>query len=446
MMKRSLRLISLGGTEDVNKNMFIYESNNDILIIDCGLDFPEPDGKEGLIIPDISYLLGKKEKVRGILVTHGHEDHFGALPYILPKISVPVYSTRLVSGFIEDSLKDFNLVEKTKLNVFDPEKDILNLGCFKITPFRVNHSVPDSVGFVLETPVGKIFHVSDFKFDWTPVMDRPFDVSKIACLSREGVLALCSDCLGVHEEGYTRSEKDIEKAFLFLLSQAEDQVFITTVSSNISRIKQAINASRRFNRKVVLLGRSIEQKVKIARRLGYLKISSQDLISSRKARRLPPKMITYIAAGSYGQIGSALWRVAYNDRSPVSLRKGALVIFSADPSPPGAKLRMGQLIDQIIGLGASVRYYETQEDLHVSGHGSRGDLSLMARLVNPQYFIPIGGTIRHMCSYAELITGMGYKSNSVFELPEGQILEFSGRSPRLGERIKLQKILVKQPN
>lgn len=441
-MKKALRFIPLGGTESVHKNMHVYEHDDDILIVDCGLDFPEPNTEEGLIIPDISYLLEKREKIRGILITHGHEDHFGALPYILPRLNVPVYTTRLVSGFIESSLKEFRLEGKVRLNIFDPEKDILSLGCFKVIPFRVNHSVPDSVGFVLDTPAGRIFHVSDFKFDWTPVMDTPFDVSKVACLSRKGALALCSDCLGVNKEGYTRSEKDIEKTFMLFLSQAENQVFITTVSSNISRIKQAIDASRCFGRKVALLGRSIEQKVKIAQALGYLKVSPKDLLSRKEAKRFPSKRITYIVAGSYGQPGSALWRITNDEYPAVSLKKQALVIFSADPAPPGTKIQVDILIDQLIGKGANVHYYEIQENLHVSGHGSRGDLSLLARLVNPKYFIPIGGTVRHMRSYKGLIEEMGHDGSRVLELPEGQILEFFDSHPRLGMKIKLQKVLV----
>ena len=441
-MKKALRFIPLGGTEGVNKNMYLYEYGDDILVVDCGLGFPDQTmlGVER-VLPDFSYLSDNVSKIRGIIITHGHEDHFGALPYLLSKLNVPVYSTRLVSGFIKNALGEFG-IKDVHLHVFDPEKDTFSLGVFKITPFRVNHSVPDSVGYILKTPVGKIFHISDFKFDWTPINDLPFDLSKVAKEASQGVLILLSDCLGVNNEGHTQSERTIKNTFRSLLSQAKGQVLITTISSNISRIQQAVDVSLETGRKIVFVGRSLRDKVSIAQRLGYLKIRREDVVRERKAKDFPQDRLTYLVAGSYGQNDSALSRIAYGTHRSVGLQKRALVIFSADPAPPGTKILVDALVDQLIKEGADVHYYDIQENLHVSGHASRQDLALLINLVRPKFFIPLGGTLRHMRSYKGLVREIGQDSKKVFELPEGQVVEFFNNQARLGKKIKLRDVLI----
>ena len=441
-MQKPLRFISLGGTEGVNKNMHLYEYGDDILVVDCGIGFPDPTvpGVDK-ILPDFSYILKRKSKVRGILITHGHEDHFGALPFLLSKLNVPVYCTKLVGGFIKNALREFR-VKDIFLNIFDPQKDIISLGAFEIVPFPVNHSVPDSVGYIIKTPLGKVFHISDFKFDWTPVKDPPFDLSRVALESKKGVLILASDCLGVNEEGYTQSERMIEETFRTLMQGARGQVFVTTISSNISRMQQAINVSLDLGRKVVFIGRSVREKARIARELGYLSVKDDNLVSERKARSFPQEKITYLISGSYGQPGSALWRVAHRLHSSISLRKDSLVIFSADPAPPGAKIWVDKIVDQLIGGGADVHYYDIQESLHVSGHASRGDISLLMGIIKPRFFIPIGGTLRHVESYRGLVEEMGQDSRNVLGLSEGQVVEFFDGQVRLGERIELKNILM----
>lgn len=443
MFSHPLRFVSLGGTESINKNMHVYEHGDDVLIVDCGIDFPDPTmfGVDK-ILPDFSYVLKKKSQVKGILVTHGHEDHFGALPFLLSKINVPVYCTKLVGGFIRDALKELHLQDRVKLNIINPEKEILTLGAFTVVPFRVNHSVPDSVGYIIKTPVGKIFHISDFKFDWTPVQDPPFDLARVALEAKQDVLALVGDCLGVNEEGYTQSERMIEETFRLLMQKAKNQVFVTTISSNISRMQQAINVSSELGRKVVFVGRSVREKTSVARELGYLTIRDSDLISERRAKNFPQEKLTYLISGSYGQPGSALWHVAHDFHNFVSLKKSALVIFSADPAPPESKIWVDKITDQLMIYGADVHYYDIQENLHVSGHASRGDLSLLIGIIRPKFFIPIGGTLRHMRAFKGLVEEVGQDPKKVFELPEGQAVEFFDNQARLAKKIKLKDVLI----
>lgn len=437
-----MKLIPLGGAGTVTKNMFVYEYGEDILLVDCGIGFPEEEqlGVD-VVIPDVSFLRGKVARIRGIIITHGHEDHFGALPYLLPELGKPpIFASKLVLGFIRNKLSEFNLLSGQSLNLIEPETDPFELGVFKIIPFRVNHSVPDSLGFSIETPAGQIIHAADFKFDWTPVDGRQFEISKLAKLSEKGVLCLLSDCLGSTSPGYTESERLIEQTFEQAIAQAQGQVFITTVSSNISRMQQAVNASLKFNRRLALLGRSIEQNVAVARSLGYLEFPENALISPNEARRLPVQALTYLIAGCYGQPDSALARLAVGENE-VELKKGALVVFSADPIP-GTEDRVYRLIDKLIALGAVVIYSEIQGGLHVSGHGSRGDLAMMIGITKPSYFIPIGGTLRHMREYARLAAEMGFDPRAVLELKEGEIAEFHRGKAAISGSIKTSDIFV----
>ena len=435
--------MSLGGIRDVTKNMYIYEYGQDILVVDCGIGFPDSE-KVGVdvIIPDTSYLERNLNRVRAIIITHGHEDHFGALPYVLPKVPVPVYATRLVTGFIKAKLEDYGLTGRFNLNLVDPEKGSFTVGNFKITPFRINHSVPDAVGYCLETPEGKVFHVPDFKFDWTPVDGRRFDVAKVVELAKNDALLLCSDCLGANSEGYTRSEQSIEQVFESIIEKAGGQLIITTISSNISRIQQAINASLKYDRKVVVVGRSISKNVLVAKELGYLKINNKDLVRAEKATDFSQNKLTYIVAGAYGQSESALYRIANNSHKFVELKKGATVIFSADPNPPGVSDAVDIVVDKLTELGAEVHYYEIQNDLHVSGHGSQGDMLLLASLVRPKYFVPIGGTARHLRAYSKLISQTGIERERVFELETGAFLEFSEGRASMGPKITVNDVYV----
>ena len=434
---KTLRFIPLGGAGHVNRNMFAYECGEDIIILDCGAGFPDFEmlGVD-VTLPDISYLEkeGRKSKVRGIIITHAHYDHFGALPHILPHLPVPVYGSKLTLEFVKLALADQGLPEKQDLFEIAPEKDSFSLGCFRITPFRVCHSVPDSLGFILQTPVGNIFHVSDFKFDWTPVDGRLFEVGKVvSAAQKEQPLALVSDSLGATTPGYTQSEKDIEASLEREIEEAEGrQVFVVTISSNISRIKQTVAASLECGRKICFLGRSMEQSSLIAEKLGYLKLTKKDLVEPRGAKGFDQSQLTYVAAGCYGQPNSAISKVAGGEHSLVKLKEGAKVVFSADPSPPGARNAVDLVIDRLILLGAQVSYYEIQENMHVSGHGSAGDIQMLMGLVKPKYFVPIGGTPKHMRAYSLLAQEMGNPQEAILELREGEFLEFKDRKATRG--------------
>lgn len=439
-----LRYLSLGGAGEVNKNMHLYEYNGQILVVDCGIDFPDSDmpGVE-IVIPDFSYLLQRRDKVLGIVITHGHEDHYGALPYLLQNLNVPIYASRLVRGLILAKLEEFGLEKKAAVHALDPERSGVVLGPFRVTPFRVNHSVPDSCGLCLETPVGKVFHVADFKFDWTPVMDKPFDVARMLKLAEGGVLALLSDSLGAATGGYTRSERDIEEQFLQIFSRARRQIFLTTISSNISRMQQAVNVSLKLGRKICFLGRSIERNASVARSLNYLKLPRKAVIKMESAFDFPQSQITYIVTGCYGQPNSVLAKLARRDYRYIALQSQATVVFSADPSPPGAKEHVDALVDRLTAQDTDVYYYDTQENLHTSGHGSSGDLLMLAALLKPAHFVPIGGTRRHAQAYSRLIMSLGVEETRVFKMEPGQFLRFTAnRKASLGEKINLTGVYV----
>ena len=394
-----------------------------------------------LVIPDFTYLRENAHKLRGILISHGHEDHLGALPFLLKDVKAPVYSTKLVAGFIEDKFRDYG-IKNLKVSVFDPEKDILSLGAFKITPFRVSHSVPDGVGYCIDTPEGKVFHIPDYKFDWTPVDGRPFDVVKLAALATGGALALASDAIGATNPGYTESEKEIEGRLENIIRDKTGQIFFTTISSNISRVKQALNVAHKLGRKVVFVGRSIDGKAEIARRLGYLSYSDGLVITPKEAAKLPPHKLLYIISGSYGQPGSALYRLAVDEHEFLSIEPGDVVVYSSDPAPPGSKDNVDFEVDKFMEKNVEVHYYDMQEDLHVSGHGSQKDIEMLFALVRPKYFIPIGGTVRHMRFYSKIAESMGTPTNNVLQLLPGQIVEYQAGSARLAGKLDVKDVLV----
>jgi ribonuclease J len=438
----SLKFIALSGTTGVTENFYVYEYGGDIVIVDCGVGFPEPDmfGVD-LVIPDFTYIKQNASRLKGILISHGHEDHLGALPFLLKEVQAPIYATKLVAGFIEDKFEDYELTSP-KINIFDPERDVLSLGAFRVTPFRVSHSVPDGVGFAIDTPEGKVFHVPDYKFDWTPVDGKPFDVARMSSLTTEGVLAVASDCLGSTTPGYTESEREIEGKIEEIVRKSRKQVYFTTISSNISRIQQALNVCLRLGRKAAFIGRSVERKSEIAKNLGYLHYPGDLVVRPKQAAKLPEDRVMYIISGSYGQPGSALYRTAIGEHDYLKINAGDLVIFSSDPAPPGSKANIDFVVDKLIEINADVHYYDMQEDLHVSGHGSQKDISMLFGLLRPKYFIPIGGTVRHMRAYNLLAQSMGANPKDVFELTPGQTVEFRNQTARLAGRVPIKNVLV----
>jgi len=441
-MQNKLKFIALSGTTGVTENLYVYEYGNDMIVVDCGVGFPESEmfGVD-LVIPDFSYIKQNAAKLRGVLISHGHEDHLGGLPFLFKDVQTTIYATKLVGGFIQDKFEDYK-DKVPKISIFDPEKDVLSLGVFKITPFRVSHSVPDGVGFCIDTPEGKIFHVPDYKFDWTPVDGRPFAAAKVATLASQGALALASDALGANTPGYTESERAIEGRIEAIAGSTKGKIYLTTISSNISRMQQTINVAAKLGRKVVLIGRSIERKAQIAKDLGYLLYPNDLVIRSKQASRLSPDKLLYIISGSYGQPGSALYRLSLGEHDFLKVGKGDVVIFSSDPAPPGSKANVDFLVDKLIESDVDVHYYDMQEDLHVSGHGSTGDIEMLFALIKPKYFIPIGGTIRHMRAYGLIAQRMGAAEQNVLELLSGEIVEFSGQNARRAGKVPVKEILV----
>jgi ribonuclease J len=443
-MKNSnkLKFIALSGTTGVTENLYVYEYGNDMIVVDCGVGFPESEmfGID-LVVPDFGYIKQNVNKLRGVLISHAHEDHLGALPFLLKEVETTIFATKLVGGFIQDKFEDYEM-KPPKISVFDPERDVLTLGVFKVTPFRVAHSVPDGVGFCIDSPEGKLFHIPDYKFDWTPVDGKPFDVAKMTTLAAGGALSLASDSLGATTPGYTESEKAIEERIEGVGRHVKGKIYLTTISSNISRMQQTINAAERLGRKVVLIGRSIERKAQIAKDLGYLFYPQGVVIDAKQAGSVPPDKIIYIISGCYGQPGSALYRLALGEHKFLKISKGDAVIFSADPGPPGSKNSIDFLVDKFIEEDVDVHYYDMQEDLHVSGHGSLKDIEMLFALVRPKYYIPIGGTIRHMRAYGLIAQQMGAKEDDIFELNPGEIVEFSGGNGRRAGKVPVKETLI----
>lgn len=443
--KESVRIFPLGGIGNVTKNMFVYEYRIDgnlidVLIVDCGIGFPD-EAMYGvdLVIPDVSYLLAKKDKIRGLILTHGHDDHIGALPYILPKFpSFPIFATKLTAAFAQLKLREFGI--NTKVTVFD-WKAKLSFGRFNITPVHVTHSIPDAANFIIETPVGIFYHGSDFKFDLTPIDNFPSELGKIALAGEKGVLCLLSDSLGSERPGFTLSERIIEDTLEREIRNCGGKMLFVTQSSNISRIQQAINVALRHNKKISFIGRSVDQNAQTSAKLGYLKFPPQSFIYDKQLLRLPDNQLFLIVAGAQGQTDSALARIARGEHKYIRLRENDVVVLSADPIP-GNEQAVHELVDMLTQAGARVSYSEIMDELHVSGHGSQQDLRLMLSLTKPKYVLPIGGTYRHMVAYRTLAMEMGYAKDEILIPEEGEVLEFGTKKPQVAERIETNAIMV----
>lgn len=436
----ALTLIPLGGVGDVTKNMYVYEYKNDILIVDCGVGFPDTEmpGVD-LIIPDISYLLERRGKIRGIILTHGHEDHIGALPYHLPKLNAPVFASRLTAGLVEAKLSEFKF--PGKVNIINPQAPF-NLGSFRIASAHVNHSVPDALAFIIQTPVGTFCHAADFKFDWTPVDGFYTDVGTLAEAGKKGIFCLLSDCLRAEKPGYTPSEQMIEETFEQEIRSCRGKFIITTHSSNISRLQQAVNVSLRHNRKICFVGRSMEQSLEVAQKLGFLKIPQKQVVRVESLSGIQDKYLTLLVAGSQGQESSALSKIAHGDHRFVRIKHGDKVVFSSDPIP-GNENAVHNLIDTLTQIGANVSYSEVLEDVHISGHGASGDLMLMIGLTKPDFLLPIGGSFRQMKQYATIAQKMGYPEEKVLLVENGdRVAFFKDKRVSILGKVEVKNIFV----
>jgi len=428
MTKSRVKIIPLGGLSEIGKNMIVMEYGGDIIVIDVGLMFPEEEmlGID-LVIPDISYLMERREKIRGIVITHGHEDHIGALPFLLPQLNVPVYSTKLAQGLIQVKLKERKALSEAKLKVVSPGEQV-TLGKFRIEFYPVCHSIPDSVGLIIHTPVGIIVHSGDFKLDYTPVSGKPTDLSRLAQLGAQGVLLLLSDSTYAELPGYTPSEKVVGESLEHIMADAPGRVIVTTFSSLISRVQQVIDAAAKYQRRIFIVGRSMSDTVRMALELGYLKAPDGMLGRLDEIRGMPPNKIVFVTTGSQGEPTSALVRMANRDHRQVHIQRGDTVIISATPIP-GNEAVVNRTVDNLFKQGAQV-FYSKLAQVHVHGHGSQEELKLLLNLVKPRFFMPIHGEYRHLSLHAKLAQSVGIPEDNIFVLEDGDILELGSQSAK----------------
>jgi ribonuclease J len=440
MARQKLRIIPLGGLGEIGKNMMAIEFANDIIIIDAGLMFPEEDmmGVD-LVIPDINYLLERREKLRGIIITHGHEDHIGALPYILPQLDLPVYGAKLTKGLISVKLKEHRYSKKATLRTIQPGVKF-TLGSFKIEPFSVCHSIPDSLGFIIYTPMGIVIHSGDFKIDYTPVDGKPTELAKLAQLGTQGVLLLLADSTYAELPGYTPSETVVGETLARIVAEAPGRVIITTFSSLISRIQQVIDAAAKHNRHVFVIGRSMRDTTRIASELGYLNSPPGVLRRFEEIHRFPHNQVILLTTGSQGEPTSALVRIANRDNNQVKIIPGDTVIMSATPVP-GNEALVNRTVDNLFRQGAHV-VYEKLAQVHVHGHGSQEELKLLLSLVKPKFFVPIHGEYRHLSLHARLAKSLGMPETNIFVLENGSILELDHEKGRIIGRLPTGNVYV----
>ncbi len=426
MSTKKLRIIPLGGMGEVGRNMTVLEYDQNILVVDCGLMFPENDmlGVD-IVIPNTAYLVEHKDWLRGFVITHGHEDHIGALPYVLPQVSAPIYATRLTRGLIEVKLKDHKLLEKVELHTVQPGEKVA-LGPFNVEFFRVSHSIPDAVGIAVDTPVGLVVHTGEYKFDYTPVHGSPTDVQRLASYGARGVLALLSDSTNAERPGSTPSERVVSESFDFVFSQAKGRVIVSTFASNISRIQQVIDSAVKQGRRVGVVGRSMVDNVRMAADLGYLNIPPGVLLPVNELEKLLLHQVTIVCTGTQGEPTSALVRMANQEHRQVNIMAGDTVVLSATPIPGNEEL-VARTLNNLFRLGAKV-FYHRLLPVHVSGHASQEEQKLMITLTRPKFFVPIQGEYRHLVLHSELAQQLGIPAENVFVIENGQVLELDENS------------------
>jgi ribonuclease J len=440
--EESVSIIPIGGVGDVTKNMYLYEYKNEILIVDCGIGFADSNAPGvDFLIPDISYLKKTNKRIVGMILTHGHEDHIGALPFILPSLpNFPIHATPLTAEFIKAKISDFGIRRPITTNNFQGS---VTLGSFTVSFIRMTHSILDASNLLIKTPAGTIYHGSDYKFDFTPYDGKPSELRKIAKAGDEGILALLSDSVGSERTGNTPSEKEIAQKFEDAIGKASGKVYVTTYSSNIVRMNQAIAAALKYNRKICFIGRSFMKARDAGKKLGYMNIPMKMEVKPHEAKRLKPNQVLILLAGSQGQIESGLVRIASGDDRDLTITKDDTIIFSADPIP-GNEQNVNSLVDMLSKTGAKVYYSNIAKEFHVSGHGSQRDIELMISLAAPKFVMPIGGTYKQLVAFREIAKGMGYKEDAVVIGDSGKEVIFTKSGFKFGRDIKAATVYVDQ--
>lgn len=438
--KAKIKIIPLGGVNEIGKNLTAIEYKNDIVVIDCGLKFPDEDmfGID-LVIPDITYLIKNKEKVSGIFLTHGHEDHIGALPYVLKQLNVPVYGTKLTLGIVETKLKEHGLLSTTELVRVKP-RDVIRLNSVSVEFIKTNHSIADSVAIAVHTPLGVVLHTGDFKVDYTPIDGEPMDFARFAELGKKGVLAMMADSTNVEKPGYTKSEKIVGESLIRIFGKTKGRIIIATFASNIHRIQQIIQAASVYGRKVAVSGRSMENIMNVAIELGYIEVDDNTLVSIDQINKYNNDQVVIITTGSQGEPMSALSRMAASDHRKVNIVEGDTIIISATPIPGNEKL-VSKVVNQLFKKGAEV-IYDSAENIHVSGHACQEELKLMQTLVKPRHFIPVHGEYRHLMEHGKLAQSMGIPKKNVFLMESGDVLSIGKEDAKVVGKVPAGSVLV----
>ena len=438
---KKLKIIPLGGLDEIGKNLTAIEYGNEIIMVDCGMAFPDDDMPGiDMVINDITYLEKNWQKIKGIFLTHGHEDHIGGLPYFLKAINVPVYGTRLTIGLVEHKLKEHNLLSRVKL-VRVRYGTVVKAGqCFTVEFVRTNHSIADSAALAIKTPVGTVVHMGDFKIDTTPIVGDMIDLARLGELGKEGVLALMSDSTNVERKGYTMSERSVGEKFDHIFNSTKKRIIVATFASNVHRVQQIIDAAAKNGRKVAVSGRSMENIIEISILLGYMKVPEGVLINIDNIKKYRPNQVVIITTGSQGEPMSALTRMAYSDHRKVEITKDDLIIISATPIP-GNERSISNVINELFKIGCEV-VYSALQDVHVSGHACQEELKLILALTKPKFFIPVHGEHRHLVLHKELAASVGIPEKNSFVLANGHVLELDKDSAKRAGTVQAGKILV----
>lgn len=438
--KENLKIIPLGGILEIGKNITVFEYKDDIILVDCGLGFPEDDmlGVD-LVIPDFSYLEKNKDKIRGLVITHGHEDHIGGIPYLLKQINVPIYATKLTAGLIEHKLEEHKLLRSTKIKVVNPGQTV-TLGCMKVEFIRITHSIPDACALAIHTPVGTVVHTGDFKIDYTPIDGEMVDFGRLAALGNKGVLALMSDSTNAERKGYTMSESTVGEIFDKLFLNCTKRIVVATFSSNVHRVQQIVNSAVSNGRKIAVCGRSMINMIETARKFGYIKVPDNVFIDIDSIKSYPDDRLVIITTGSQGETMSALTRMANGEHKKVEITPNDLIIISANPIPGNEKY-VSKVVDDLMTIGAEV-VYSALQDVHVSGHACQEEQKLMLSLIRPKFFIPVHGEYRQLIAHSETAKELGISPDNIFITNNGRVLELNEYEAKFTSTVTSGKVLV----